>query len=147
MIFKVEGGEPSVRAEMNIPPSKKAPLLMVGDVLDPRLETYADVLSPMARVESVSLAGAAPKGALQTIVDGVTYAIPLDGLIDLGAERARLNKEIEKAAAEIAKIDKKLGNPNFTEKAPPAVVEEQHKRKAAFNDELSKLQEALANLA
>jgi valyl-tRNA synthetase len=136
----------SVRADMNIPPSKKAPLLMLADRLDPRLAAYADVLGPMARVDGVETAHEAPKGALQTVVDGVTYAIPLDGLIDLGAERARLAKEIEKLDAEIAKIDKKLSNPNFTDKAPPAVVQVQHDRKAGFVDERAKLADAMEGL-
>ena len=136
----------SVRADMNIPPSKKAPLLMLADELDPRLAAYEQQLSPMARVEHVELAKTAPKGALQTVVDGVTYAIPLEGLIDVGEERARLGKEIEKIDGEIAKIDKKLSNPNFTDKAPPAVVQTQHDRKTAFAEEKAKLEEAVANL-
>ena len=136
----------SVRAEMNIPPSKKAPLLMLAKTLDPRLAAYADVLSPMARVETVDLAAEAPKGALQTVVDGVTYAIPVKGLIDLGAEKARLTKEIEKAQSEIEKIDKKLSNPAFTDKAPEKVVNLQKDRRAAYAEELENLSAAIANL-
>jgi valyl-tRNA synthetase len=136
----------SVRAEMNIPPSKKAPLLMLAGSLDPRLETYAEVLSPMARVESVKTANEAPKGALQTVVDGVTFAIPLDGLIDKTAEKARLTKEAEKAQAEIDKIDKKLSNKAFTDKAPEKVVNLQKERREGYVAELEKLNEALANL-
>lgn len=136
----------SVRADMNIPPSKKAPLLMLADTLDPRLSTYADVLSPMARVDGVETASEAPKGALQTVVDGVSFAIPLDGLIDKTAEKARLSKEAEKAHTEIEKIDKKLSNPAFTDKAPEKVVNLQKERRAAYVAELEKLNEALANL-
>ena len=136
----------SVRAEMNIPPSKKAPLLMLADKLDPRLAAYAEVLSPMARVDGVETASEAPKGALQTVVDGVTYAIPLDGLIDKGAEQARLTKEAEKAQAEIDKIDKKLGNKAFTDKAPEKVVNLQKERREGYVAELEKFKEALANL-
>ena len=131
---------------MNIPPKKKAPLLMIADTPDPRLAAYAEQLSPMARVEHVDLAAAAPDNALQTVVDGVTYAIPLEGLVDKDAERARLTKEIEKLQAEIEKVDKKLSNPNFADKAPPAVVQQQHDRKAGFTDEVAKLQTALGNL-
>jgi len=134
----------SVRADMNIPPSKKAPLLMLADKLDSRLETYADVLSPMARVDGVKIASEAPKGALQTVVDGVTYAIPLDGLIDRGAEKARLSKEAEKAQTEIDKIDKKLSNEAFISKAPEKVVTLQKERRAAYEAELEKLNEALS---
>ncbi len=136
----------SVRTEMNIPPSKKAPLLMLADKLDQRLADYAEVLSPMARVDGVETASEAPKGALQTVVDGVTFAIPLDGLIDKGAEQARLTKEAEKAQFEIDKIDKKLSNKAFTDKAPEKVVNLQKERREGYVAELEKLNEALANL-
>jgi valyl-tRNA synthetase len=136
----------SVRADMKIPPAKKAPLLMLAKSLDPRLAVYADVLSPMGRVESVDIAAEAPKGALQTVVEGVTYAIPLDGLIDVEAERKRLGKEIEKAQMEIDKIDKKLGNEAFVAKAPEKVVNLQKERRADYADEIAKLEEALSGL-
>ena len=136
----------SVRADMKIPPAKKAPLLMLADTLDPRLAQYADVLSPMGRVENVDTATEAPQGALQTVVDGVTYAIPLDGLIDLDAERKRLGKEIEKAKMEIEKIDKKLGNPAFADKAPEKVVQLQKDRRADYAAEIAKLEEAMSGL-
>ncbi|GGX57168.1 valine--tRNA ligase [Litorimonas cladophorae] len=136
----------SVRADMNIPPSKKAPLLLCGDTLDPRLETYAPQLSPMARVEHVELAAAVPENALQTVVDGVQYAIPLAGLIDMDAERKRLAKEIEKAQSEIEKIDRKLGNEAFVAKAPEKVVTLQKERRAGYAAEVETLQAALDGL-
>ncbi len=136
----------SVRSDMNIPPAKKADLLMLSGDLDPRLSYYAPQLSPMARVAEVKTAEAAPQGALQTVVDGVTYAIPLEGLIDLDAERARLNKEIDKAQVEIEKIDKKLSNEAFVAKAPEKVVALQKERRADYLAEQEKLKEALAGL-
>jgi valyl-tRNA synthetase len=137
----------SVRADMNIPPSKKAPLLLCGDTLDPRLDTYAPQLSPMARVEHVELASAVPDNALRTVVDGVQYAIPLAGLIDMDAERKRLSKEIEKAQSEIEKIDKKLGNEAFVAKAPEKVVTLQKERRAGYAAEVETLQAALDGLS
>ncbi|CAM3631073.1 valine--tRNA ligase [Litorimonas haliclonae] len=136
----------SVRSDMNIPPAKKADLLMLSGDLDPRLSYYAPQLSPMARVAEVKTASEAPQGALQTVVDGVTYAIPLEGLIDLDAERARLNKEIGKAQDEIDKIDKKLSNEAFVAKAPEKVVALQKERRADYIAEQEKLKEALAGL-
>ncbi|MEL6414424.1 MAG: valine--tRNA ligase, partial [Pseudomonadota bacterium] len=84
----------SVRAEMNVPPSKKADLVVIGSE-DDRLSTFAEALGRMARVEAVRYADAAPSGALQTVVDGVTYAIPLDGLIDIEAEQKRLDAAVD----------------------------------------------------
>lgn len=138
----------SVRAEMNVPPSKKAPLMLMGasDITRDRMEQYADVLERMARVESWSVTEAVPQGALQTVVDEATCILPLEGLIDLSAERDRLSKEIAKTQAEIEKIDKKLSNENFVSKAPEKVVAEQHERRAGFVSELEKLQTALQNL-
>jgi len=136
----------SVRADMKIPPAKKAPLLMCASKLDPRLATYAPQLSPMARVEHVELASDVPDNALQTVVDGVQYAIPLAGLIDMDAERKRLSKEIEKAQSEIEKIDKKLGNEAFVAKAPEKVVNLQKERRAGYAAEVETLQAALDGL-
>ena len=136
----------SVRAAMNVPPSRKAPLVVIGRP-DARLSIFAEALGRLARVESVSFADAVPEGALQTVVDRVSYAIPLDGLIDVAAEQKRLDAAIAKVEAEIAKIDKKLDNANFTDRAPVAVVQKQKDRKTAYADECAKLQEARAALS
>jgi len=73
---------------------------------------------------------APPKGAAVIAFADTTAALPLAGIIDMAAERARLKREIEKAAADISKIDAKLANPQFIAKAPEEVVEEQRERKA-----------------
>jgi valyl-tRNA synthetase len=70
-------------------------------------------------------------------------ALPLSGVIDMGAERARLQREIEKCQAEIRKVDAKLANESFVAKAPPEVVEENRERKADFAAMIVKLQAAL----
>lgn len=133
----------SVRSEMNVPPSRKAALVVIAPE-DARFTTFADALGRLARVDGISFAATAPDGALQTVVDGVSYAIPMDGLIDVAAETKRLDAAIAKAEAEIAKVDKKLGNEKFVAGAPEAVVQLQKDRRAAFADEVSKLQEARA---
>ncbi|MGB0908531.1 MAG: valine--tRNA ligase [Maricaulaceae bacterium] len=147
-LIRLISGLRSVRAEMNVPPSKKSPLVLVGasDATKARMDTYADVLDRMARVESWSAADSAPQGSIQTVVDEAVCALPLAGLIDMDAERDRLAKEIAKVEGEIDKIDKKLANKNFVDRAPEAVVAEQHSRRAALAGELAKLQEALDGL-
>ena len=65
----------------------------------------------------------APKGAALIVAGEATAALPLEGVIDMGAERARLAKEIGRAESEIAKIDAKLGNAQFVAKAPEDVVD------------------------
>ncbi len=138
----------SVRSEMNIPPSKKGEMVVIGASEDTitRIKKYSENFELMARIEGWSIADAAPKGALQCVVGEATVALPLAGLIDLDAEKDRIGKEMSKLEVEIEKIDKKLSNPNFVEKAPAAVVEEQKSRRDAFVSELEKLKEALANL-
>jgi valyl-tRNA synthetase len=133
----------SVRAEMNVPPSRKAPLVVVSGE-DARFATFADALGRLARVDGISFADTAPDGALQTVVDGVSYAIPMDGLIDVAAETKRLDAAIAKAEGEITKIDKKLGNEKFIAGAPEAVVQLQKDRRAAYADDVAKLQQARA---
>ncbi len=139
----------SVRAEMNIPPSKKGEMVVIGanSATQSRMDKYTDSFEQLARIDGWSVADAAPKGALQCVVDEATIALPLAGLIDLDAEKARLDKEMDKIRAEIEKLEKKLGNPNFVEKAPAAVVEEQRARQTAFQQELEKLEAAKENLA
>ncbi len=138
----------SVRTEMNIPPSKKAKMVLVGasEQTISRMGTYKEALERMARMESWETADTAPKGAIQAVVGETTIAMPLAGLIDLGAERARLSKDMDKVEIEIKKIDGKLANKNFTDRAPAHVVEQEHTRRAAFTTELEKLTAALDNL-
>jgi len=138
----------SVRTEMNIPPSKKAKMVLVGasEKTISRMGTYKEALERMARMESWETADKAPKGAIQAVVGETTIAMPLAGLIDLDAERARTDKEIAKVEIEIKKIDGKLANKNFTDRAPAAVVEQEHTRRTAFTTELEKLKAALDNL-
>ena len=83
---------------------------------------------------------------MQIVHGGAVAALPVADFIDIAAEKARLAKEKDKAEKEIAGIDKKLANKNFVDKAPPAVVEEQHTRRANFEAELVTLDAALTRL-
>src|SRR5690606_37612724 len=132
----------SVRTEMNVPAGAQVPLVVVGasDETRERLDRHAAAIARLARVSGVSHAYSVPPSSAQFVVGEATWALPLEGLIDITAEKARLAKEIGKAEGEIAKIDKKLSNPQFMEKAPDAVVEEQRERLAeaqALRDKLA----------
>ena len=80
------------------------------------------------------------------VVGEATAALPLAGVIDVTAERARLQRELEKIRSEIRKIDAKLANESFVAKAPPEVVEENRERKTDFEAAAQKLQAALQRL-
>jgi valyl-tRNA synthetase len=72
--------------------------------------------------------------------------LPLEGLVDVAAEKARLKKELEKVEAEILKTEQKLANPNFTQKAPPPVLQEHQQRLADFQAKREHLKNAIAQL-
>jgi valyl-tRNA synthetase len=138
----------SVRNEMNVPGGAKIPLVLVsaGKAVRSRAEGYADTIKRMARIEAITYAKTPPKGAAQIVLKDTIAALPLAGIIDMDAERARLKREIEKADAEIAKVDVRLGNADFVAKAPPEVIEENRERKAAFEATVKKLKAALKRI-
>ena len=138
----------SVRAEMNVPAGAKIPLLLIApsQEIKERFTTHEAVIKRLARIEQTDVAEDAPKGAVQIVSRGQTVALPLSDIIDIGAEKTRLQKEIDRIASEIAKIDKKLANKNFVAKAPKEVVEEQSTRRAGYEEEGAKLKTALSRL-
>ena len=136
----------SVRAEMNI--SAAIPLVLAGASAESkaRAERWAEFIKRLARVSEISSAATAPQGAVQLIVRGETAALPLKGVIDVVAERARLTKEMQKADADIARIDAKLNNPNFMARAPEEVVEEEKEKREEAVARRAKIAEALERL-
>ena len=138
----------SVRSEMNVPPAAIAPLVVIGAdaTTKQRLDRHAPAIGRLARIGDVTHAAEAPKGSAQIVVDEATFCLPLGALIDLKAEAARLDKAHAKALDEIARIDKKLGNPNFVEKADPEVVEAERAKRAEFAAEADKLAVALSRV-
>ncbi len=140
-----------IRSEMNLAPSKAIPLLLAGgNAADrARIEKFATQIGFLARIESQRWleAGEAEPAAAAAIVGELKLLIPLAGLIDVGAEKARLAKEIARIEAEIAKCNGKLGNANFVANAPAAVVEQENQRLADFTTMLTGLRDQAARLA
>ncbi|WP_199720699.1 valine--tRNA ligase [Azospirillum cavernae] len=140
----------SMRSEMNVPPAAQIELKLkdAGPGSLARLATHRDLILRMARLSSVEpLVGPTPKSAVQAVQDEATLVLPLEGIVDLDKERARLTKEIDKLAGEIKKIDAKLSNEQFVAKAPDEVIEEQRDRRAAADQARDKLQKALDMLS
>ena len=119
----------SIRAEMNI--TVAIPLVLAGAAAETkaRAERWAEFIKRLARVSEISSAQTAPQGSVQLVVRGEVAALPLKGVIDIAAERARLAKEMQKADADIARVDAKLNNPNFMARAPEEVVEEEKEKR------------------
>ena len=136
----------SVRAEMNI--TAQIPLVLAGVSAETRAraERWAEFIKRLARVSEISSAASAPQGAVQLVVRGEVAVLPLKGVIDLAAERARLAKEMQKADADIARSDAKLNNPKFMERAAEEVVEEEKEKREEAVARKAKIAEALERL-
>lgn len=138
----------SVRAEMNVAPATLLPLVLVGasEKVQGWLKTHTPAIQRQARVSDVSVAGVAPGQSAQIVTADGVIALPLSGVVDLDAERARLGKEEVKLNGEIERIDKKLGNAAFVAKAPEEVVEEEKAKRDGYAERLAKVREALERL-
>jgi valyl-tRNA synthetase len=138
----------SVRAEMNIPPATLLPLVLASASVETKARAgrWAEFLQRLARVSNISFSDAAPAGSVQLVVRGEVAALPLKGLIDLDAERARLQKEMAKADADIKRVDAKLGNPNFMANAPQEILDLERERREEAEGRRAKILEALERL-
>ncbi|MEM1371509.1 MAG: valine--tRNA ligase [Pseudomonadota bacterium] len=138
----------SLRSEMNIPAGAKIPLHMIGAdaAIVQRAERHEDTIARLARVDDLRFVDQAKRGAAILVVGETTLAIPLEGVIDLDTERTRLRKEIAEAESDLGKMDAKLSNPNFVERANPAAVQEARERKSDLEGLTEKLSAALARL-
>jgi valyl-tRNA synthetase len=138
----------SLRAEMNIPPATLTPLVLAAASAETqeRAKRWNDVMKRLARLADISFVDRAPEGAVQLLVRGEVAALPLKGVIDLAAEKARLDKEIAKAEADIKRVDAKLSNEKFVANAPEEIVEEEKEKREAALARKAKFLEALDRL-
>ena len=136
----------SVRAEMSITAAISMVLAGVSVETKARAERWAEFIKRLARVSDISSSSSAPSGSVQLVVRGEVAALPLKGVIDLAAERARLAKEMQKAEADVARVDVKLNNPNFMARAPEGVVEEEKEKREDGVARKAKIAEALERL-
>jgi valyl-tRNA synthetase len=137
----------SVRSEMNVPAAAKVPIIIAGaaDTTRARIAVHADTIKRLARLDSLDF-GRPQAGAVQIVLEEATLALPLAGIIDIGAESQRLKREIDKVGSEIKQLDAKLANEKFVSRAPEHVVEEQRERKTEAEATAAKLEQALKRL-
>jgi len=105
-----------------------------------------DTIKRLARISDITFEAEAPAGSVQLVVRGQSAALPLAGLIDFAAERARLTKEIDKWQAEVDKIDARFANADFVARAKDEVIEENRERQREAVARIAKLRQALAGL-
>jgi valyl-tRNA synthetase len=134
----------SVKSEMGVPPSTATPLVLVAPTerAAKSADDWNESIKRLARIDRIESADVAPPGALQLVVRDQVVALPLGGIIDPVAERARLDKEIEMVRLEIAKAEAKLDNEEFLARAPDEVIAEHEERRETFQERLAKLTHA-----
>ena len=139
----------SARAQMNVPGGDFVPLVVVGmDAAATSAWNQNEALiKRFARIESLTAADTMPKGTAALAVSGGAFGIPLDGIIDVAAEKARLEKTLGKLAKELGGLRSRLNNPKFADSAPAEVIEETKANLALREDEESKLKDALARIS
>jgi valyl-tRNA synthetase len=147
-LIKLVGEVRAARAELNISPGAKlaAHIQDAGEGTRARLERQQASASRLARVESWSFDAAPSGGSAQIVVDEATFVLPLEGVIDIAAEKARLAKALEAVAKEAKSLEGRLNNPNFVEKAKPEAVEKARADHAEKSAEAERLSAALARL-
>jgi valyl-tRNA synthetase len=146
-LIRLVGGIRATRAELNVPPGAKL-ALHVRDAAGPtreRLERNAAALQRLARIERIS-DDEVKGGAAQLVVDEATFILPLEGVIDIAAEQARLARAAEAAEKERDSLAARLANPSFVERAKPEAVEKARADHAEKASDAEKYRAALARL-
>ncbi|HSN16651.1 MAG TPA: valine--tRNA ligase [Gammaproteobacteria bacterium] len=139
-----------IRAEMDIAPGKEMPVLLQGAAASDlkRVEQHRALLVFIARLSGIEVQSQGePPPSATALLGEMKILVPMAGLIDMDAERARLAKEIARVEGEIGKCQAKLGKPDFVDNAPPAVVEKERQRLRDFEMTLQGLREQLRRLA
>lgn len=138
----------NVRTEMNVPPSKKAKTIIVPtDEKKEAMEDGKEYFKSLASASDVEIKNdksGIPEDAVSVVIDGVEIFIPLDELVDFEKEKERLNKEKKKAISEIKRVEGKLNNSGFMNKAPDKLIEEEKQKKEKFEEMLKTIEERLA---
>lgn len=140
----------NIRAEVNVPMSKKIELLVKpsGRDVETILSRNEEYLRRFCSTSELSISAelASPDKAMTAVVTGAELFLPLAGLIDIAQEVARLEKEMQTLIGEVTRIEKKLSNEGFIAKAPAKVIEEEKAKMADYADKRDKVVARLAEL-
>ena len=139
----------SARAQMRVPAGLYVPMLVTE--IDAQGQAAWDrneaLIKRLARIDSLTSADELPKGTISIAAPGASFGLPLADIINIGAEKERLEKAMGKLAKELGGLRGRLNNPKFVASAPEEVVAESKANLAAREEEVAKLNEALARLA
>jgi len=137
----------NIRGEMNFNPGLQLPLDI--EIQEPGTESVlldnAHYIKDLARVPQINVGAeiTVPKVAAKSVLPGMVVYVPLEGLMDFGEEKKRVEKELKKIEKDIIFLDKKLSNPNFVDKAPPEVIAKDRQRLNELSEKQTKLQDHL----
>ncbi len=147
-LIRLVGEVRGARAELGVPPGARLHAIVneASEETSARIARLAPALARLARIESFSFDASSSGGAAQIVVDEATFVLPLEGVIDIAAERARLTKSMEAAQKEARSLEGRLANPAFVEKAKPEAVEKARVDHAEKLAEAQRLEAALARL-
>ncbi|WP_323783869.1 valine--tRNA ligase, partial [Leisingera sp.] len=139
----------STRAQMHVPAGAKIPMVVTefSDQARAAWEKNEAMIQKLARITSLEQVGSFPKGCASVAAPGAAFGLPLADVIDVDAEKARLEKSLGKLAKELGGLRGRLNNPKFAASAPEDVVAEAKANLAAREEEEAKVKEALARLA
>jgi valyl-tRNA synthetase len=149
LLIAIVRGIRNARAEFGVEPARRVEAIAVVGGRMSLIEEQQAMIKTLARVEPfriLALLDERPKQALHIIASEVEVYLPLAGMIDIGAEIARVEKEINNVQALIIRTEGTLTKPGFADKAPPNVVDKERARLAEFRERRIKLEERLASL-
>ncbi|MGY3087414.1 valyl-tRNA synthetase [Hymenobacter sp. UYAg731] len=141
----IVAGIRAVRNQKNLGPNK--PLTLVAKTDEPTLVTdYDGIIRKLGGISEVTFADAGPAASVSFVLGGSEFFIPLEGHIDMAAERTRLEKELEYAQGFRDSVQKKLGNEKFAQNAKPEVLEKERQKLADAEAKIAALEQALKGL-
>jgi len=152
LIIDLVGSVRTARAELNIEPRRKLPALVVAPSHTSLLDEQRAVIEALAGLERLDVragveANEVPAQSLHLAFPTLEVYLPLEGVIDMAAERARTTEEIARVEKSVAGLRGRLGNPGFTAKAPEAVVAKERERLTEYEELLARLQARVRTLS
>jgi valyl-tRNA synthetase len=140
----------NIRAEMNVPPGKRAEVLIriEDEDLGKILNDHFDYYQGLARISDITIDENIKKPAMSAsaVIPGAEIFIPLEGLINIDSERLRLGKELDNLKSQLDKLSKKLANADYLANAPKDVIERDRSKKSDFEGRVEKLNQNLEQL-
>ncbi len=140
----------TIRSESNVPPREEVRVAVrfLDEKARRPVEEYAEQVRALARIDDLDLAATTrPAGSVASVSNIMEVFVPLEGVVDLEKERLRLGKEVERLSSAVERIDRKLSNHAYLEKAPAEVVEKDREKKRGFEEILSRVRDNLEGLS